>query len=126
MKLVRIHKTQSPSSIMHVKYCDSFGDRLLGLMFSKELKPDHGLLLVNKSESKADASIHMFFMNYDITVLWLDAHLVIVDKALAKKWHPFYGPSEPAKYILELHHSQFAEYSIGDKLVLLDGQDLFA
>ena len=92
-------------------------------MFSKGLSQDNGVILVNSGESIIDASIHMFFMNFDITVLWLDKNMVVIDKALAKKWHPLYYPKKPAKYILELHHSQFSEYSIGDKLVLINADD---
>ncbi len=122
MKTVRIQKSGSPSTIINVKYCDTFFSRLTGLMFSKELRPDYGVMLADNDESRINASIHMFFMNYDITVLWLDKNMVVVDKVLAKKWHPYYAPKKPAQYILELHHSKFSEYSIGDKLVLT-GED---
>ncbi len=30
-----------------------------------------------------NSSIHMLFMNYAITVIWLDRDLVVVDKVLA-------------------------------------------
>ena len=85
-------------------------------MFSKELKQDDGLVLVENNESRINTSIHMMFMNYDITVLWLDKQMVIVDKVLARKWVPFYIPKKPVQYVVELHHSKFCEYSIGDKL----------
>ena len=86
-------------------------------MFSRELKPEDGLILVENNESRINTSIHMMFMNYDITVLWLDKQMVIVDKVLARKWVPFYIPKKPAQYVVELHHSKFSEYSIGDKLI---------
>ena len=90
-------------------------------MFSRELKQDDGLVLVEKNENRMNTSIHMMFMNYDITALWLDKQMVIVDKVLARKWVPFYIPKKPAQFVLELHQSKFSEYSIGDKLILING-----
>lgn len=87
-------------------------------MFSRGLKHDEGIILVDTQEGRINTSIHMFFMNYDITVLWLDKNLVVVDKILAKKWAPMYIPVKPAQYVVELHVSKFSEYSIGDQLVV--------
>lgn len=89
-------------------------------MFSRELKPDYGLIIVENNESRINTAIHMMFMNYDITVLWLDKNMVIVDKVLAKKWIPFYSSKIPAQYIVELHQSKFSEYSIGEPLIMFN------
>ena len=88
-------------------------------MFSRELKPDYGIIIVENNETKINTAIHMMFMNYDITVLWLDNKMVIVDKVLAKKWGPFYASKKPAQYVVELHPSKFSEYSIGDELAFV-------
>ena len=90
-------------------------------MFSRKLKLDHGVILVDNVETKMNTSIHMMFMFYDITVLWLDKQMAVVDKVLARKWAPIYIPKKPAQYVMELHHSKFSEYSIGDKLILTNG-----
>ena len=90
-------------------------------MFSRKLKLDHGVILVDNVETKMNTSIHMMFMFYDITVLWLDKQMAVVDKVLARKWAPIYIPKKPAQYVMELHHSKFSEYSIGDKLILVNG-----
>lgn len=90
-------------------------------MFTKELNPDSGILLVENNESRLNSSIHMLFMNYDITVLWLNKGMVIVDKVLAKKWRPVYFPKKPAQYVVELHPTQYTEYAIGDQLELTRG-----
>jgi len=119
MNTVKLSKSSSPLKVVNLKYCYTFGSKLIGLMFSKELKPDHGIILVEEKESRINTSIHMMFMNYDLTVLWLDKELVIVDKVLARKWVPFYFPKKPAKYVVELHPSKFADYSIGEKLILI-------
>lgn len=116
--MVRLCKSSSPTSTLQVKVCDTFLSKLIGLMFSREIKPDYGILLVENRASRINSSIHMLFMNYDITALWLDKDMVIIDKALARKWAPFYMPKQPAQYVLELHPSKFTEYSIGDQLII--------
>jgi uncharacterized membrane protein (UPF0127 family) len=90
-----------------------------GFMLTKELAPDGGIMLVGDAESKVNASIHMMFMRYDITVLWLDKDKVLVDKVLAKKWMMYYAPKTPAQYILEIHPDRFDDFAVGDKLEIL-------
>jgi uncharacterized membrane protein (UPF0127 family) len=91
-------------------------------MFSRDLRDDHGIILVEKRESRINTSIHMMFMNYNLTVLWLDKNLIIVDRVLAKKWMPVYFPKKPAQYVIELHPSKFTDFSIGEKLSI-DSED---
>ena len=117
MKTVKLSPVSSPDRIVYVRYCDNFFTRLRGLMFTKSLPPDGGILLADSQESKFNAAIHMMFMNFDITVLWLDKDGVLVDKALAKRWRLFYMPNQPAQYIVELHQDRFDDYAIGDRLV---------
>lgn len=121
LKIVKIRKSSSPFTVVNVKYCDTFLSKLIGLMFSRKLKHDYGLVLVENNETRINTSIHMMFMNYDLTVLWLDKQMVIIDKVLARKWVPIYIPKKPAQYVIELHHFKFSEYSIGDKLILING-----
>jgi len=116
MKTIKIHNASTPSTTVTVKYCDTFLTKFKGLMFTKELQEDHGAILVHKDESRIDAAIHTLFMNYDLAVLWLDKQRVVVDKVLAKKWVPFFSPQKPAQYVVELHPSQLAGFSIGDQL----------
>ena len=111
-----------PSVKIQIKFCESFISRLKGLMFSKQIPLDQGIILVENKESKINTSIHMMFMNFDLTVLWLDKELVVVDKVLAKRWVPIYLPKFRAKYVVELHSNQFSNFSIGDQLVLSDLQ----
>jgi uncharacterized membrane protein (UPF0127 family) len=120
LKTVKLRKSSAPLTVVNVKYCDTFWSKLIGLMFSKELNPDHGIILVEDNESRINTSIHMMFMNYDLTILWLDAELVIVDKVLARKWVPFYIPKKLAKFVVELHRSKISDYLIGDKLILMN------
>ena len=85
-------------------------------MFRNSIEMDAGLLMVQGSESRANAAIHMFFVGMDLGVLWLDSSRKIVDKQLAKSWQPFYTPSFPAKYILEIHPERLPEFELGDIL----------
>jgi uncharacterized protein len=85
-------------------------------MFQKSINMDAGLLMIHGSESRANAAIHMFFVGMDLGVLWLDASRKIVDIQLAKSWQPFYTPSSPAKYILEIHPERLREFELGDIL----------
>lgn len=118
MKIVKIVDTKSLKVTINAKYCDSFHDKLMGLMFKKSIDPGFGIIMAESSESRLNTSIHMLFMNFDITVLWLDKDYTIVDKVLARKWKLAYFPKRPAQYTIELHESRYADFSIGDKLVL--------
>lgn len=117
MKTVKIGKDLEASSTFTVKYCDTFLSKLIGLMFSRKLEPENGIMLVDDQETRLNTSIHMLFMNFDITVLWLDKQQIVVDKVLARKWKPIYLPKKPAQYVVELHQSKFSEFSVGDQIV---------
>jgi len=99
-----------------VGYCDSFSCRLRGLMFRSKLGLDEGLLLVEKRDSRLDTSIHMFFVPFDIAVFWINSEMTVVDKVIAKSWHPAYFPKTDAKYVLEIHPDRIGNYEIGDKV----------
>lgn len=85
-------------------------------MFKKSLLSNEGVLLVEASDNRINSAIHMFFMNFDIAVVWIDSKMTVVDKVLAKKWKPYYAPREPAKYILETHPDLLNAYKIGDQV----------
>ena len=120
MKISKLQHTSSHNSIINIKYCDTFISRLRGLMCTKDLQPNWGIILVDSRESRINATIHTLFMNFDITVLWLDQEMQIVDKTLAKKWNLFFIPKKPAQYVLELHSTKLNEYQVGEKLILID------
>ena len=85
-------------------------------MFSKPLPPGEGLLLVLDSESRMDASIHMFWMRFDLVIVWINAALEVVDIKPAYKWRSMLVPNQPAKYILEMPILHIGDYEIGDIL----------
>lgn len=107
------HPIKQPAQ---VGYCDSFLCRLRGLMFRARLEPDAGLLLVERRDSRLDTSIHMFFVSFDLAVFWINSEMTIVDKVIAKSWHPAYMSKANARYTLEIHPDRFGDYAIGDKV----------
>ena len=58
---------------------DSFFKRFKGLMLASPLEENEGLILTKTN------SIHMFFMKYEIDVLFLDKDNVIIDKIISMK-----------------------------------------
>lgn len=97
--------------ISKVDRTTNFLDRMRGLLGTKKLDPDRGLLISPCS------SIHTFAMSYPIDVLFLDKKLIIV-RAISslKPWRM--AASATASLVLEL-----AEHSI-EKLQLQPGQQL--
>jgi uncharacterized membrane protein (UPF0127 family) len=98
------------------KYCQSFFCQLRGLMFTKSLPEQHGLLLVQNSDSRINSSIHMMFMWMDLAVIWMNSELKVVDVVLARRWKLAYLPKQPAKYVLEASASQLGNFNIGDSV----------
>lgn len=97
-------------------YCKSFFCRLRGLMFTRSLAADRGLLLVQGRDSRLDAGIHMLFMAMDLAVVWINKNQEVVDVCLARRWRPGYMPKKPACYVLETHPDRMHDFNIGDKV----------
>lgn len=125
-RFILIQNLDKPiASLPRIKFCDSFPSRLRGLMFRPRLARDEGLILVINRDSRADASIHMLFVPFDLAVFWINTEMEVVDKVLAKSWRPAYFPARAARYTLEIHPDRFGDYEIGNKVqfknaVLLD------
>ena len=98
------------------RWCTSFMCHLKGLMFSKALPADEGLLFVNRRESVSGASIHMLFMRFNIGVVWLDKNGMVVDAKVAKVWRPAYAPRRAARYYLEANMDILDRVKVGDVL----------
>ncbi len=115
MKQIRIfNRTQPRREPIVVKYCQSFFCQLRGLMFTSNLPENAGLLLVQGSESRVNASIHMMFMKIDLAVIWIDSKFEVVDLVLARRWKLAYLPQKAAKYVLETGVSNLSDFNIGD------------
>jgi len=120
VKYIRIvnQTNQAPAPLL-AKYCQSFLCQLRGLMFTKSLPEDHGLLLVQNSDSKVNSSIHMMFMWLDLAVFWINSEYTVVDLVLAHRWKLLYFPKGAAKYVLETGISHINDFNIGDKVKFL-------
>jgi len=117
MKEVFIKKSQAPvSPPIRARYCQSFLCRLRGLTFRKPLDREEGLLLVFNRESRLDTAIHMLGVNMNLAVFWLNRDQIIVDRRLARKWHPFYLPKAPACYVLEIAADRLDDFVLGEAL----------
>ena len=123
MKFVKISNQSRPEvTPILANYCQSFFCQLRGLMFTKSLPEQQGLLLVQHSDSRLDASIHMMFMWMDLAVIWINSEHYVVDMILAKRWKLAYLPKQPAKFVLETDVSNLDSFNIGD-LVRIDEID---
>jgi uncharacterized membrane protein (UPF0127 family) len=102
--------------LQRVKWCNSFGSKLRGLMFRGAIDPDEGLVLAETRSSIAATSIHMFFVPFDIAAVWLDERHQVVHKTLAKAWRPYYASPQAARYVLEGPPSLLDRIAIGETL----------
>jgi uncharacterized membrane protein (UPF0127 family) len=112
-----LRNTQSGEIVLaRVRLCIGFWCHFRGLQFVSRLPDNEGLLFVTNHEGQAHTAIHMFFMFFNIGVLWMDASGKVVDKTLAKVWRPMYAPRAPAQYFLEANPSVLERVQIGDVL----------
>jgi uncharacterized membrane protein (UPF0127 family) len=98
------------------RWCASFWCHFKGLQFRSSLPEDEGLLFVFPKESRSNTTIHMFFVFFQIGVIWLDSSGQIVDKTLAKPWRPMYAPRLPAQFFIEANPSILDRVNIGDSI----------
>jgi len=99
-----------------VRICRGFGSKFLGLMFRRKLAEGEGALLVYSRPSRVQTSIHMFFVPFPLGVFWLDSGGAVVDRVKALPWRPYYAPSAPACYVLELHPRALDTLRAGDRV----------
>ena len=114
------NRSHLENDLINAEKGGSFWKRLRGLMFTAPIPYSDGLLMVGERENRMDAAIHMFFVNYNLGIIWMDRQKKVVDTCLALSWHPFYMPGKPAKYILEVHPGQLKHIHIGDQLEFND------
>ncbi len=109
--------TTTCENTIDLEICNTFGSKLMGLMFRKKLPRNTGLIFQYEVESILNTSIHMLFMYFPITVVWLNANGVIVDKKLALPWHLMYAPALPACSVIETDSKFFDEFQVGEKII---------
>ncbi len=117
MKLVPIRNVSRPlKQTLSVRYCERFLCKLRGLSFRAHLAPEEGLLLAQANSSRVNTGIHMLGMFFDLSIIWLDGGLKVVDKAIARRWRSFAFPRNPARYVIECAVSRYEDFQIGDQL----------
>jgi uncharacterized membrane protein (UPF0127 family) len=114
------NRNRTIEGALFIKYCDTFFTQLRGLTFRSRLEPDEGLLLVGTRDSRLDSSIHMLFVPFDLSVIWINSNMQVVDKVLARSWRPAYFSKQPARYVLELHPKRWGDFEIGDGVEFKD------
>ena len=114
------NRNRSIGRALRIKFCDTFLTQLRGLTFRARLGRDEGLILVGKRDSRLDSSIHMVFVSFDLTVVWINSEMRVVDKILAKSGRPAYFSKVPAKYVLEIHPDLWENFVIGDVVEFKD------
>jgi uncharacterized membrane protein (UPF0127 family) len=110
------NETQGTVLLRRALWCTGTWCHFKGLQFVRHLPEDEGIIFVRTSESISGTAIHMFFMFFDIGVVWLDRQGVVVDKTYAKTWRPAYAPKQKAQYYVEARPSILDKVSVGDKL----------
>ena len=110
------NKSRRIDGLPQIKFCDTFLSQLRGLMFRSRLAREEGLLLVGTRDSRLDSSIHMLFVSFNLTIVWINSEMKVVDKVLARPWRPAYFSRQPARYVLEVHPERWGDFEIGDRL----------
>lgn len=83
-------------------------------MLRPPLEPGEGIVIDEGSDSLINAAIHMLFMRFAITVIWIDSKMTVVDRAIALPWKLYYAPHKPARYIVEAHIDRYGDFQNGD------------
>jgi uncharacterized membrane protein (UPF0127 family) len=120
-KTITIENKNRPiEGALRIKYCDTFLTQLRGLTLRSALPQDEGLLLVGRRDSRVESSIHMLFVSFDLSVVWINSRMQVVDKILARSWRPAYFSKQPARYVLEIHPERWGDFEIGDGVEFKD------
>ena len=109
-----IHVESGEILVPQARWCNRFGAKLRGFTFRRQLAADDGLVLVEKSDSKTNTSIHMLFVFFNLAVIWVNSAGEVVGTVLAKPWRPAYTPPAPARYVIEGHPSLLEKVKAGD------------
>lgn len=104
-----------PQAIL-AEYSTGFWAKFKGLMLRPSLSQNSGIVLVESSDSRLNTAIHMLFMLFDITAIWVNDQMEVVDVKIARKWRPSYVPVAPAKFVIETHVTHEKNFKTGDKV----------
>lgn len=102
------------------RWCDTFSSKLRGFTFKRRLAPGEGLVLVEQADSRVSTSIHMFFVFFDLGVIWADTSGRVVDTRVARSWRPAYVPKAAARYVIETNPEVIQNVQVGEKIKFID------
>ena len=108
----QIHLINGEVLVSHLKLANHFFTRLLGLLGTKSLPSQHGLLISPCQQ------IHTHFMRYPVDVIFLDKEMVVLEKVVALKPWKFTRFIKQAKHVLEVPANTADKVSVGDRLIL--------
>lgn len=111
-----INRTHPLKTPLVADYCERFLCKLRGLALRPDLAISRGMVLAEGGESRLNAGIHMLGMAFDLSIVWLDNGLNVVDVQAARRWRSLLFPRRAARYVLEFHASRLEEFHIGDQL----------
>ena len=103
-------------ALARAKLCHSGLDSLRGLLFTRSLPGDQGIIIPRRHPSRLWASVHTLGMSRSIAIVWLDADGVVVDARRAQPGRLAIVPRKPAQTVIEGHPSLLGRIAIGDQL----------
>ena len=115
---VRVSRENGQLLPLKVRRCGTFVCRLRGLTFRRRINEDEALLFVEATESRLGTAIHMAFVFFPIGVVWLNRDGIVVDKAVARPFRPYYAPRAAAKYFVEGPPVLVEWVTIGERLLM--------
>jgi uncharacterized membrane protein (UPF0127 family) len=113
MKTMNIETTDG-RLLCKARVADAIGTRGIGLLTTKSLAPEEGLLI------KPCTSVHTWFMRYTIDVVYLTSEGAVVKATTLKPWRFSFG-GKGSKNTLELAAGRAQELGLkaGDELRLM-------
>jgi len=113
------NQSRNAAILVNAHWCQSYLCRLRGLTFQRSLPDGQGLLLVNPTEGRISASIHMWMVFFPLGVVWIDGQGKVVDKVEALPWR-IYFPKHAARYIIEASPAILSHVELGDQMAWSD------
>ena len=111
-----VQRDTGQTLLEEVRWCSSYGCKLVGFQFRRRLKSEEALILVYNQDSVRSTSIHMFFVFTPLTVVWVNRQGRVTSVQLAQPWRPYYASPEPASYVLETSPELIDLFHPGDEV----------
>jgi uncharacterized membrane protein (UPF0127 family) len=111
-----VHIESGAILIPQAKWCDSFGSKLRGFTFRRQLGLQDGLVLVEAKDNRVNTAIHMLFVFFDLGVIWVNDVGEVVGTVVAKPWRLSYVPPAPARYVIEGQPDLLNRVKVGDHI----------